>query len=166
MFQQRIFSRQLPKSFESVSVKREPGQSVHDVNKALQELKRHMLDVELNRYETKLQECEQLYQQKLTAFELALSQTVDGHQKHLVNNIIGYTKAYLEHNTKVWIRRIRYEESLLRGKLLRYRRNRPSKSETTRVYPQVILDSSTISLSHGQLDYLSSNGKLNLDNRC
>lgn len=162
MFQQRIFSRRLPKSFESITVKHEPGQSAHDVNKTLQELKRNMLDIELNRFETKLQECEQLYQRKLNAFELKLPKIIDNDQKHLVNTIMAHTKTYLEHITKAWIRRIRYEESLLRTKLLRDRRNRPLKNEITHVYPQVIIDSSTLSLSHRQLDYLSSNGNLNL----
>lgn len=162
MLQQRIFSRKLPKSFDSLTTNKEVGHDERNHHKNLQELKRKTLDAEIERHEKKIQGYEELYRQKLVAFEFDLSHRVDHHQKHLTNNIITCIKAYLDHRTNLSIRRIRYEESLLRTKLLRHRLNRRLKNKVTHVYPQVIIDSSTISLSSRQLDYLSTNGKLNL----
>ena len=101
-----------------------------------------------------------MYQRELATFEFRLSQANDNRQTDEMNKVMTCVKTYLNHKTKAWIRHIRYEESLLHSRLLCLCHRGSLKDETTHVYPQVIIDSSKISLSRIQLDYLSCNGNL------
>ena len=162
MFEQRIFSHRLPKSFGEIKVEHDEQPCQHEENKSLQEFNRQMLNVKTNQYEIKIRHDEHLYQRDLSAFEFHLLQANNNRQTDEMNNVMTCVKTYLNHKTKTWICRIRYEESLLHSRLLRLCHRGSLKDETTHVYPQVIIDSSKISLSRIQLDYLSCNGKLKL----
>ena len=122
-------------------------------------MKRQMLNVELEQYERKLQDHEHLYQQELVAFELQFHETNKNRQVHELNEMIKCIKTYLHHQTKKWMRHIRYSESCLRIKLLRHHHTQ-SKQDHVHVYPQIIIDTtSKVSLNRNQLNYLSYNGE-------
>ena len=158
LFQQRIVCHQLPKSFDHIKVENSEQQCKHKKNRIIQEMKRQMLNVELEQYESKLQDYEHLYQNELTAFERQLFETNNSRQIHERHEMINCIKTYLHHQTKKWIRHIRYSESCLRIKLLRHPHSR-SKQENVHVYPQIIIDTtSKVSLNQNQLNYLSYNG--------
>ena len=162
MFQQRIVCHRLPKSFDCITVENIEQQCKHKQNKIIQEMKRQMLNVELEQYERKLQDYEHLYQRELAAFERHLFETNSGRPIHDINEMISYIKTYLHHQTNKWMRHIRYSESCLRIKLLRHSRAR-SKQDDVHVYPQIIIDTaSKVPLNQNQLNYLSYNGKLNI----
>ena len=63
MFEQRILCHKLPKSFDCIKIDNDQEQCVNKRNKIIQVLKRRMLNVELERYENKIQHYEHLYQQ-------------------------------------------------------------------------------------------------------
>ena len=54
-----------------------------------------------------------MYQRELAAFQFHLLQANDNQQTDEMNKVITCVKTYLNHTTKAWIRRIRYEELLL-----------------------------------------------------
>jgi len=164
-FEQRILCHKLPKSFDCIKVEYNEQQSKNKRNKMIQEFKRQMLNVKIEQYEIKIQDYEHLYQQELSAFELQLLQReCSRRQNNEMNMIINCIKAYLNHQTNKSIRRIRYQESCFRIKLLRDHRYRGqhyplSEQESVHVYPQIIIDGSKVLLNRIQLDYLSYNGK-------
>jgi hypothetical protein len=69
MFEQQILCHKLPDSFDSIKVDNNEEQCVNKRNKIIQDLKRRMLNVELEQYEIKIQHYKYLYEQELTAFK-------------------------------------------------------------------------------------------------
>lgn len=161
-FKQRILCHRLPKSFDCIKTENDTQQCKNKRNKIIQEFKRQMLNVEIEKYESKIQEYECLYQRELTAFEHQLLHTNYNHQKDERNNIINCVKTYLNHQTNKWMRTIRFQEACLHRKFLRHRRRYHHsllQHNVVHVYPQVIVDASKVLLNPIQLDYLSRNGK-------
>ena len=117
-----------------------------------------MLNGQLGKYESKMQEYECLYQRELTAFEHELLHTNYNHQNNERNNIINCVKTYLNHQTNKWIRTIRFQKACLHQKFSRHHHS-SLQHETVHVYPQVIVDASKVLLNPVQFDYLSHNGK-------
>jgi hypothetical protein len=69
MFEQRIVCHELPNSFNSITINFNQEQGVNKRNKMVQDLKRQMLNVELEQYELKIQHYEHLYVQELATFQ-------------------------------------------------------------------------------------------------
>jgi hypothetical protein len=63
MFEQRILCHKLSESFNVIKIKIDEEQCSNKHNKIIQELKRRMLNVELEQYERKIQHYEHMYQQ-------------------------------------------------------------------------------------------------------
>jgi hypothetical protein len=163
MFEQQILCHKLPDSFYSIKVDNNEEQCVNKRNKIIQDLKRRMLNVELEQYEIKIQHYESLYEQELVAFQSETFRTNSSYQMHKLDMLMYSVKTYLYHHTNILIRQIRYKESCLHIKLLRhYHRHSLSTQKSIDVYPQVIVDVSKISLNRTELDYLSRNGKLRI----
>ena len=161
MFEQRILCHKLPKLFDSLKLDHIQEQTINKRNKIIQEMKRQMLHVELEKYENKIQDYEQLYQKELATFEVQLLQTNSSDQKDRLEMLMILLKKYLNHHTKRWMHQIRYEESCLHVKFMRhYRRHISSRNKTIDVYPQIIVDVPRLPLNRIQLDYLSHNGML------
>jgi hypothetical protein len=168
LFEQRILCHELPNSFDSINTHNSHEQCVNKRNKMTQELKRQMLNSELEKYEMKIQHYEDLYERELETFQSEIYKTGSSYQIDHRNEIIYSVKIYVYHHTEMLLRRIRYKESCFRVKLLRHHRRRqhsfPS-SNTIDVYPQIIVDLPKVSLSKTQLDYLSQTGRLEIQSR-
>ena len=163
MFEQRILCRKLPKSFSFIQAEIDQEQCVNKRNKIIQELKRRMLNIELEQYEMKIQHYEHLYQQDFHTLQLQILNPTSSDHKCQVNILVHCVNLYLHHYTNRVIRQIRYKESRLHVKLIHhYRRHSVSKKKIIDVYPQIIVDASKVSLNQTQLDYLSHNGKLTI----
>jgi hypothetical protein len=164
MFEQRILCHKLPKSIDAIKIDIDSEQQgVNKHNKIIQELKRRMLNVELEQYEMKIQQYEQSYQQDLSTFQLQILNQTSSDQKSQVNKLMDLVKSYLTLYTNRLICRIRFKESRLHVKLIRCRRRRALlKKKIIDVYPQIIVDVRKVSLNRVQLDYLSRNGKCKL----
>ena len=163
LFEQRILCHKLPKSFDSIKTDSIQEQCQNKRNKIIQELKRRMLNVDLEQYEIKIQSYEHLFQENLTTLQLQiLNPTSDSH-KCQVDIVMHFVKQYFTHHTNTCIHQIRYQESCLHAKFLRhYRRHSSATNKTIDVYPQIIVDVSKVSLNHKQLEYLSRCGKLEI----
>jgi hypothetical protein len=162
MFEQRILCHRLPKSLDDIKVDAEQEHCAKKRNKIIQELKRQMLNEELEKYENKIQYYEHLYQQDLAVLEIQISNPTSSDHKRQVATLTHFIKQYFSHYTDRFLRQIRYQESWLHAKLLRhYRRHSLSSStkNTTDVYPQIIIDVPNVPLNHTQLEYLSRNGR-------
>jgi len=162
MFEQRILCHKLPNSFNSITMNFNQEQCVNKRNKMVQDLKRQMLNTELEQYELKIQHYEHLYEQELATFQSEIYKTESSYQISFLNELMYYVKIYVYHHTKLLLRQIRYKESCLRVKLLRHHRRHQSRSlnNTIDVYPQIIVDVPKVSLNPNQLDYLSRTGEL------
>ena len=129
----------------------------------IQELKRQMLNSELEKYEMKIQHYEDLYERELETFQSETFKTGSSYQIERCNELMYFVKIYVYHHTQMMLRQIRYSESCFRVKLLRHHRRRqhsfPS-SNTIDVYPQIIVDLPKVSLNKTQLDYLSQTGQV------
>ena len=145
----------------SVTTCNDAEQSTNKQTKAVQDLKRQMLDVELQQYETNIHRYEHLYQQELDGFQSDIYKTEPSYPISHVNEIMHFVKIYVYQHTKLFIRQIRYKESCLHVKLLRHQRRRQSRvaQKIIDVYPQIIVDVPNISLNRNQLDYLSRTGE-------
>ncbi len=132
-------------------------QCVHKHNKSVQEVKRQMLNVELERYELQLQHHEQLYENELAIFQSEIYKSKSSYQICHFNELMHLIKTYVTQHTKLLLRQIRYKESAFHIRLLRHYRRRSSliSNKTIDVYPQIIIDVPKVSLNHRQLDYLS-----------
>ncbi len=139
----------------------EEEQCVNKRNKMIQDLKRQMLNAELEQYELKIQHYEHLYEQELAIFQSEIHKTESSHQIGHLNELMYCVKIYINHHTTLFLLQIRYKESCFHVKLLRHYRNYQSRSpnKTIDVYPQIIVDVSNVSLNQNQLDYLSRTGK-------
>jgi len=164
IFEQRIVCHKLPKSFDSIiQTDNHEEQCVNKRNKIIQDLKRRMLNIELEQYEINIQHYECLYEQELIAFKSEIFRTNSSYQMCQFDMLMYFVKAYLYHHTNILIRQIRYKESCLRVKLSRqHHRQLLSTQKIIDVYPQVIVDVTKISLNRIQLNYLSRNGKFRI----
>ncbi len=166
MFEQRILCHKLPSSFNSITINNNEEHCVIKRNKMVQDLKRQMLNVKLEQYELKIQHYEHLYEQELATFQSEIYKTESSYQICHLNELMYYVKIYLYHHTKLLLRQIRYKESCFHVRLLRHHRRRRRRlhsftlSNTTDVYPQIIVDVPKVSLNRNELDYLSRTGKL------
>jgi hypothetical protein len=163
MFEQRILCHKLPNSFDSITIDNNEEQCLNKRHKIIQDLKRQLLNVELQQYEIQIQHYEDLYEQEINAFERETFNLNSSYQMYHFNTLIYCVKIYVYHHTNILIREIRYKESCLHIKLLRHSRRRQSlttKTNNIDVYPQIIVDVPKVSLNRNQLDYLSHNGKL------
>jgi len=126
----------------------------------VQDLKRRLLNAELEQYELKIQHYEHLYEQELAAFQSEVYKTESSYQICQLNELMYFVKIYVYHHTKLWLRQLRYKESCFRVKLLRHHRRHEFRSpnKTFDVYPQIIIDVTKVSLEPNQLDYLSRTG--------
>jgi hypothetical protein len=162
MLEQRILCYALPKSFDNIKTDIEQHHNANKQNKIIQELKRRMLNEELEKYENKIQYYEHLYQQDLAVLEIQISNPTSSDHKRQVATLTHFIKQYFSHYTDRFLRRIRFQESCLHAKLLRHHRRHSlssSKKNATDVYPQIIIDVPNVSLNHSQLEYLSRNGR-------
>jgi hypothetical protein len=163
MFEQRILCHELPSSFNSITIDNNEEQCVNKHNKMVQDLKRQMLNVELEQYELKIQQYEYLYEQELATFQSEIYKTESSYQICHLNELMYYVKIYLYHHTKLLLRQIRYKESCFHVKLIRHHRRRHhsfTSTNTIDVHPQIIVDVPKVSLNRNELDYLSRTGKL------
>jgi hypothetical protein len=138
-------------------------QCVYKRNKMVQELKRQMLNAELEQYELKIQHYEHLYEQELATFQSEIYKTESSYQICHLNELMYYVKIYLYHHTKLLLRQIRYKESCFHVKLIRHhcrRHHSFTSTNTIDVHPQIIVDVPKVSLNRNELDYLSRTGKL------
>jgi hypothetical protein len=167
MFEQRILCHKLPNSFDSSTIHDNEEQCVNKRNKMVRDLKRQMLNTELEHYELKIQHYEHLYEQELATFQSEIYKTESSYQICHLNELIYFVKIYIYHHTKLLLRQIRYKESCFHVKLIRHHRRRRRRrhpsftlSNTIDVYPRIIVDVPKVSLNQNQLDYLSRTGKL------
>jgi hypothetical protein len=162
MLEQRILCRALPKSFDDIKFDVEQEPCAKKRNKIIQELKRRMLNEELEKYENKIQYYENVYQQELAVLEIQISNPTSSDHQRQVAILTHFIKQYFSHYTDRFLRRIRFQESCLHTKLLRHHRRHSlssSNKNATDVYPQIIIDVPNVSLNRTQLDYLSRNGR-------
>jgi DNA gyrase/topoisomerase IV subunit B len=163
MFEQRILCHKLPKSFDPIRTDIEQDHCANKRNKIIQELKRRMLNKELEKYEQKIQHYEHLYQQELATLHEQILNPPSSKQKWQVETLMYFVKQYFSHHTDRFLRQIRYRESCRHAKLLRhYRRHSALSHKTVDVYPQTIIDVSNIGLNRTQLNYLSHNGEFEI----
>ncbi len=73
MFEQGILCHKLPNLFNFLTINNNEEQSVNKRNKMIQDLKRQMLNTELERYELKIKHYEHLYEQELAHFHEKLT---------------------------------------------------------------------------------------------
>jgi hypothetical protein len=162
MFEQRILCHELPSSFNSITIHDNQENCVTKRIKMVQDLKRQMLNTELERYEMEIQQYEDLYEQELTTCKSEIYKTQSSYQIDRFNELIYYVKIYVYHHTQLLLRQVRYKESCFHVKLQRchHRRHRSSPSSNTiDVYPQIIVDVPKVLLIKNQLNYLSRTGK-------
>jgi hypothetical protein len=162
MFEQRILCHELPSSFNSITIHDNQEHCVTKRDKMVQDLKRQMLNTELERYEMEIQQYEDLYEQELTTFQSEIYKTQSSYQIDRFNELMYYVKIYVYHHTQLLLRQVRYKESCFHVKLQRrhHRRHRSSPSSNTiDVYPQIIVDVPKVLLSKNKLNYLSRTGK-------
>ncbi|CAF1529401.1 unnamed protein product, partial [Adineta ricciae] len=161
MFEQRISCHRLPKSFDSAII---PNLDVKQLSnsrlKILQELKRFILNVELQEYENKIEHYEHLYQEELTSLQQQIENTNSSLPQHQTKMLLYIVQSYLEAFANRLLRQIRFKETCFRVKLTRHRRRQqPFLSyDVVDVYPQVIVDVPKVCLNRFQLDFLSHNG--------
>ncbi len=103
MFEQRIFCHRLPKSFDDIKIEVEQDQNANKRNKIIQELKRRMLNKELEKYENKIQYYEHLYQQDLVALQIQISNPTSDHKRQ-VEILTRFIKQYFSHYTDRFLR--------------------------------------------------------------
>jgi len=120
MFEQRILSHKLPKSFDYIKAENIDQQSTNARDKIIQDLKRQILNVKLQQYDMKIQEYEHMYEQELATFELEHSTTKssslnDQIERHIPMNLL---QIYLNQQATRFMRQIRYKESCFYTKLL------------------------------------------------
>jgi hypothetical protein len=158
MFEQRILCHELPNSINTININNLQEECVNKRNKMVQDLKRQMLNSELEQYETNTHQYETLYEQGLASFQSEIYKTDSSYQINRHDELMYFVKIYVYHHTKLLLRQIRYKESCFHVKLQRYHRRRPhpsfTPSNTVDVYPQIIVDVPKVSLNPYQLNHL------------
>jgi len=81
----------------------------------VQDLKRQMLNGELEQYELHIQHYEHPYEQELVTFQSEIYKIESSYQIFHLNELMHFVKIYVYHNKKLLLRQIRF-------KLLRYHR--------------------------------------------
>lgn len=156
MLQQRIICKLLPKSIADIQSSSEDmwgnmsSMDIKAVNKKLKETKRIKLDDCMRDYEEKLSAIELQYQEELTNFgNISLTPT----STRLM-------KKYVFSRFKQFKRENRFKMTMFREKLYRRRKHhlKSSRRQTIDVYPQTMVDVSSLPLSEAELSYLSSTG--------
>ena len=127
MFEQEILCHQIPDPFNLVYQK-------------------------LEEYEVNIYQYEHLYKRELDRFDFETCNGISSDQSGHLDQLMYYVKIYVYQHTKLFLRRIRYQESCFHVKLLRQSRR---FSKTIDVYPQIIVNVPNVSLTRQQLDYLS-----------
>jgi hypothetical protein len=179
MFEQQILCHKVPNNlFNSIQVdhidqKEQCVANKRQQHKIIQDLKRRMLNVKLEKYEIQIQNYETQYEEELIALKSKTFDTNSSYQMCHFNELIHLIQTYVYHYTNILIRQTRYKESCLHVKLIRHHRRfcrRRHQSSTTAaaatkmidVYPQTIVDVPKVSLNPIQLEYLSRTGKFKL----
>src|SRR5271163_4605217 len=67
----------------------------------VQDLKRQMLNAELEQYELKIQQYEYLYEQELATFQSEIYKTESSYQICHLNELMYFVKIYVYHHTKL-----------------------------------------------------------------
>ncbi len=93
--EQRILGHRLPKSFNCIKAENDDQQCTNKCNKIIQDLKRQMLHIELQKYEMKIQEYQHMYQQEFTIFELEHLNRTSYLNKKMGGMSINLLKTYL-----------------------------------------------------------------------
>jgi hypothetical protein len=160
IFEQQILCHKLPNSFNSININNNQEQCVNKRNKMIQDLKRQMLNAELEQYEIKIQYYEDMYEQELATFQSEIYRTESSYQMDRHVEVMYFVKIYAYHHTQMMLRQIRYNESCFHVKLRRHHRRHQSRAaiNTIDVYPQIIVDVPKVKLKQNQLDYLSHTG--------
>ncbi len=135
MFEQRILCHKLPNSFNFLTINNNEEQCVNKRNKMIQDLKRQMLNTELERYE-------HLYEQELAIFQSEIYKTESSYQISHLSELMYFVKIYVYYHTKLLLRQIRYKESCFHAKLVCHHQRHKSRSvsKTIEVYSQIIVD--------------------------
>jgi len=161
IFEQQILCHQLPNSIHRIKIPNS-DKAFHEnaSDKSIQDFKRRILNIELEKYELSIQQYEYEFEQEFTAFQSETSKTNSLCQMSQWNMFMHIIQTYLYHNTNILICQVRYKESCLHMKLLRNsRQQRLSTQKNIDVYPQIIVDIPKVSLNSMQLNYLSHTGK-------
>jgi hypothetical protein len=69
----------------------------------VQDLKRQMLNAELEQYESKIQHYEHLYEQELATFESEIYRTESSYQISHLSELMYFVKIYVYHHTKLFL---------------------------------------------------------------
>jgi len=80
MFEQRLACHKLPNSFNSITTNFNQEQCLNKRHKMVQDLKRRLLNAELEQYELKIQHYEHLYEQELVTFQSEIYKTESSYQ--------------------------------------------------------------------------------------
>lgn len=156
MLQQRIICKLLPKSIADIQSFSEDmsenmgSMDIKAVNKKLKETKRIKLNELMRDYEQKLSAIELQYQQELTNFS----------SSHITSPCTKLMKKYVSRRFNQFKREVRFKMTMLREKLYRRRKHhlKSTRRQTVDVYPQTMVDVSSLPLSVAELSYLSSTG--------
>jgi hypothetical protein len=81
-----------------------------------QDLKRQILNTELEQYELQIQHYEHLYEQELTTFQSEIYRIESSHQISHLNELMYFVEIYMYHYTKLFLCQIRYKESYFHAK--------------------------------------------------
>jgi hypothetical protein len=156
MLKQPIIFKLLPKSIADIqSFGEDISENVDSMdikaeNKKLKETKRMKLNELIRDYEQQLSAIELQYQQELTNFR----------ENHLKSPWTRLLKKYVFHRFKQLKQETLFKMTMLREKFYRRRKHRLKsiRSKTIDVYPQTMVDVSSLPLSEAELSYLSSTG--------
>ncbi len=101
MFEQRILCHQLPSTYNSIRINDNQQHCANKHDKMMQDLKRQMLNKELEQYEMEIQHFEDLYDQELLTFQSEIYKTESPYQIDHRNEIMYYVKIYVYHHTQM-----------------------------------------------------------------
>jgi Fe2+ transport system protein B len=164
--EQRILCKFLPKSFDHVTIDdlnltEKDGYMelpLKEKQKKLQQLKRTMLDHLIQAYENKIVDYEYRYQQELIQLEKNISHNNRSDGISLVDSI----KKYLTHRKNQFKRENLSKMAFFRTTLFRRRRRYYSstrKKNIIGVWPQAIVDVSSLPLNNAEWSYICSAGE-------
>lgn len=166
MLEQRIICKILPQSVESIEIINDKtlenidNRDKNTENKSLKEAKRIKLDELIRDLEWKIFTIERKYREALKTFQ-PTSHTA--YLKSEPSSLACVVKKFVTHRLKQFKQENRFNMTTFREKLYRLRRKHHLKSkrkQTVSVYPQTIIDVSTIPLNDNELSYLSSAGNI------
>ena len=163
MLEQRIICKLVPKSIADIQItngnmpENMDSVDIKAENKMLKERKRMKLNELMQDYEHKLSIIELRYQQELTNFDNNHLTTCSKTKQSPLTRLM---KKYVFHRFNQFKRENRFNMTIFRGKLYRRRKHhlKSNRRQTIEVYPQTIVDVSTLPLSETELFYLSSTG--------